>query len=147
MVSDDQGGAGGERDGFSLLVNLHPEHRVLRGPEHTALHVYGGGPRGGDVGCDVRYCRRPLAAHNTETQLLCKTSTSSGGLRSHLAMEITMVSIDIILSACSPPLLFLVELHKVKINKRTLSENIKHHSQYSDRYHHGIITSHISCQS
>ena len=61
VVSDDQGGAGGERDGFSLLVNLHPQHRVLRGPENTALHVYGGGPRGGDVGSHVGYRWRPLA--------------------------------------------------------------------------------------
>ena len=70
VVPDDQGGAGGERDGFALLVNLHPEDGILRGPEDTALHVYGGGPRGGDVGCDVGYCGRPLAAHNTETQHL-----------------------------------------------------------------------------
>ena len=46
VISDDQRGAGGQRDWFSFLVNLHPEDGVLRGPEDTALHVYGGGPRG-----------------------------------------------------------------------------------------------------
>ena len=70
VVPDDQGGPGGEGDGFPLLVNLHPEDGVLRGPEDAALHVDGGGAGGGDVWCDVGYCGRPLTGHNTKTQLL-----------------------------------------------------------------------------
>ena len=70
VVSDDQGGPRGERDGFPLLVNLHPEDGILRGPEDAALHVDGGGAGGGDIWCDVRYCGRPLTGHNTKTQLL-----------------------------------------------------------------------------
>ena len=63
VVPDDQGGPGGERDGFAVLVNLHPEDGVLRGPEDAALHVYCGGPCGGDVGRDVGYRGRPLRGH------------------------------------------------------------------------------------
>ena len=81
VVPDDQGGAGGERDRFALLVNLHPEDRVLRGPEDAALHVYGGGPRGGDVGCDVGDSGSPLTRHNTKTQIL-QSHHGTDGLRS-----------------------------------------------------------------
>ena len=80
VVPDDQGGAGGERDGFALLVNLHPEDGILRGPKNTALHINGGGPRGGDVRCDVGYCGRPLSRHKTETQLL-QSQHRHNGLR------------------------------------------------------------------
>ena len=103
VVPDDQGGAGGERDGFSLLVNLHPEDGILRGPEDTALHVNGGGPRGGDIRCDVGYFGRPLTRHNTKTQLLQSQHRNTASDH-HLEIEITMASINIILSACSPPL-------------------------------------------
>ena len=61
VVPDDEGGARGQGDWFPLLVYLHPEDRVLCGPKDAALHVYGGGPRGGDVGSHVGYRWRPLA--------------------------------------------------------------------------------------
>ena len=70
VVPDDQGGTGGQRDGFSLPVNLHPEDGILGGPEDTALHVDGGGPRGGDIRCDVGYGGSPLTPHNTKTTQL-----------------------------------------------------------------------------
>ena len=73
VVPDDQGGPGGERDGFAVLVNLHPEDGVLRGPEDAALHVYGGGAGGGDIWRHVGDCGRPLTGHNTKTQLIIST--------------------------------------------------------------------------
>ena len=53
VVPDNEGGSPGQRYGSALLVNLHPEDGILRGPEYRAVHVNGGAPRGGDVGCDV----------------------------------------------------------------------------------------------
>ena len=105
VVPDDQGGAGGERDRFALLVNLHPEDRVLRGPEDAALHVYGGGPRGGDVGCDVGDGGSPLTRHNTKTQILQSHQSPRQPAQTasdhHLEIEITMASINIIVLVCS----------------------------------------------
>ena len=63
VIPDDKGGPPGQGYGAALLVNLHPEDGVLRGPQHAAVHVDSRAPRGGDVWRHVADGRRSLRLH------------------------------------------------------------------------------------
>ena len=63
MIPDDEGGPPGQGDGSALLVNLHPEDGILRGPQHAAVHVDGRAPRSRDIRRHVADGWRPLRPH------------------------------------------------------------------------------------
>ena len=60
VIPYDEWRPSGQGNGSALGIYLHPEDGVLCSPEHWAVHVDGGAPRGGDVGGHVADGRRPL---------------------------------------------------------------------------------------
>ena len=62
VISDDQRGSWSQRNRLAILINLHPQNRILCGPQHWAVHVNGGAPGGGNVGGHIGDGGCPLAA-------------------------------------------------------------------------------------